>query len=445
MPVISLELNELNFHFIRKFIAEGKLPTFRRFISTHTIYETVSEDGHPYLEPWIQWPTVYTGLSYEEHGIFRLGDVVRRPQPQLWDKLERDGYKVGAISPMNAVNACSNPDFFLPDPWTDTEITADPRTEKLFKLIRDVVTSNASAPISTFGLGRQLLPLALPYLHGASLARYLRILPMAMKYKWAKAAFLDGLLADLFLELMRQHGTHFGSLFLNAGAHIQHHHMFESGAYDGERRNPSWYSSAGESNVDPLLFIYEVYDSILAQFLALPDGHVLITTGLSQIPNPKMHYQYRIVDFEGFIARIGVTNARIEPRMSRDFLLSFRNAQSAQVAQQQLAAVQQDDKPLFKVEDRGDTLFCQVAYFGTPEGLAHARIGSEPVDLREHLALVSIENGIHQTIGYHLDSKREGNGETVRIPLTEVHQRILAAVADGASKPAKATASAVAA
>jgi hypothetical protein len=233
---------------------------------------------------------------------------------------------------------------------------------------------------------------------------------------------------------MHRNGTDFGSLFLNAGAHIQHHHMFESRAYEGERRNPSWYSSAGEANVDPLLFLYDVYDSIVAQFLAQPDIHLLITTGLSQIPNEKMHYQYCIIDFAEFMAMIGLENAKIEPRMSRDFLLVFTDSDAARSALVKLDAVRLSGVPLFKIEDRGATLFCQVGYFGPPEGLADAKVGEATLDLRERLALVSIENGIHQTIGYHIDTRVTGSGEVKRIPLCEVHERIMTAVKDNVRK-----------
>ncbi|WP_067738378.1 hypothetical protein [Novosphingobium naphthalenivorans] len=435
MAVISLELNELNLHYVRKFVTAGKLPGFAKLLKEKQLFETVSELGYPYLEPWIQWPTVYNGKTYNEHKIFRLGDSVYKPQPQIWEKLEAQGVKVGALSPMNAANACANPDFFMPDPWTNTEVTASPRATRLYALIRDVVNDNASSELSSFKLGRQLLPLALPYLRGKSLARYLRILPMALRHKWAKAAFLDCLLTDLFLSLMDDNGTQYGSLFLNAGAHIQHHHMFDSEAYEGERRNPGWYSSAAESDVDPLLFIYSVYEDILNQFLET-GNRVLITTGLSQMPNEREHYQYRIVDFDSFFAEAGLKDAEIKPRMSRDFLLDFPTREAAEVGIATLDTVRCGDKPLFSIEDRGTTLFCQVGYFGAPEGLDNVTIGSVSGNHRAKFTLVSIENGIHQTIGYHIDSAIAATGETQNIPLTEVHERLYRAAIDAtASRP----------
>ncbi|WP_052223613.1 hypothetical protein [Novosphingobium malaysiense] len=441
MAVISLELNELNFHYIRKFVAGGKLKGFARLLAEKQVFETVSEADYPFLEPWIQWPTVYNGKAYEEHQIFRLGDAVYKAQPQIWEKLEVEGIKVGALSPMNAVNACNSPDFFMPDPWTATEITAGPRARKLYTLIRGIVNENASSGLSSFTLGRQLLPLALPYLRGNSLVRNLRLLPTALRHKWAKAAFLDSLLADVFLSLMIDNGTQYGSLFLNAGAHIQHHHIYDSVAYEGGRRNPRWYSSASENDLDPLLFVYGVYDDIVTQFLET-GSRVIITTGLSQVPNEREHYQYRIVDFERFFAEVGLKDVSINPRMSRDFLLAFPTREAARDGLAALDTVQCAGKPLFTVEDRGTTLFCQVGYFGPPEGLDAVSIGGVNGKHRGKFTLVSIENGVHQTIGYHIDSAIPSLGNSIRIPLTEVHERLyqagLAAATDGMGRVGRA-------
>jgi hypothetical protein len=435
MRVMSLELNELNFHYIKAFVAKGHLPTFARLLAERDLVETDAAEVYPQLEPWIQWPTVYTGKTYAEHALFRLGDVMYNDQPQIWDYLESRGVKVGAISPMNASNRCADPAFFLPDPWTHAKIVAEPRAEKLFSLLGRIVNDNASSDTSVAGFARQILPLALPYLSSRSIAGYFKILPMALKYKWAKAAFLDRLLSDLFLSLCQKHKPGFASLFLNAGAHIQHHHTYDSAAYDGHKANPGWYSKAAETDADPLLFIYQVYDDLVAEMLALKDTHLFITTGLSQIPNERDHYQYRIVDFDGFFAKVGLEGATIRPRMSRDFLLEFASAEAAKRTLPVLDKVRCGDKPLFAVEERGETLFCQVAYFGKPDGLEQVSIDGVQGDMREAFVLVSIENAIHQAIGYHIDT-RAPKGGAQRIALTDVFDRLCTAAIAG-SPPAR--------
>jgi len=434
MSVISLELNEINFDFVERFIEAGKLPNFRRLLEKAHLTRTQAEKEYPFLEPWIQWPTVYSGLSYSEHDVFRLGDVVEKTYPQIWEELEAEGLKVGAISPMNAANRCRAPAFFLPDPWTGTTTVADPKTAKLWALVGSLVNANASEKLGFASIGRQLGPLAAGYLRPASAARHVRILTKALGHKWAKAAFLDSLLYDVAMTLIGRHKPDFVSVFMNAGAHIQHHHMFDSAIYDGEHSNPGWYSSAAENDEDPLLFIYEVYDEIVGDLMRRPEHHILITTGLSQVANPREHYQYRLVDFEGFLARAGIAGATIEPRMSRDFLLTFADRPAAEAAITRLETVRVAGQPLFKVDDRGLTLFCQVGYFGRREALAAGSIGDNAVDLSADLVLVSIENGIHQTTGYHLDcSVLKGTGED-RIALTEVHDRLKAAALAHASQ-----------
>ena len=427
---ISLELNELNFHYVKSYVDNGKLRNFATLFERCDVVTTVAESGYPNLEPWIQWPTVYSGLSYQEHGIFRLGDVVNSQHKQVWEVLESQGFRVGAVSPMNAANRCEAADFFLPDPWTNTKITANERVTALFNVVSSVVNSNATEPVSFIKVGRKLLPLALPFISIKSLPQYVRILLKAIRYNWAKAAFLDRLLADLFVGLVVKNDTEFASLFLNAGAHIQHHHTYDSAAYSGKRSNPTWYSPAAGRGVDPLLFIYDTYDAILGEILALEDTRVILITGLSQIPNERDHYQYRPIDFNRFLGLVDVRNGKCEARMSRDFLLSFDGRDSAELAIKSLALVSVAGRPFFSVEDRGTSLFCQVSYFGPPDGLRSIDVGGKKVDFSSELALVSIENAIHQTTGYFVDSGVSRGTLPAEIPLTGVFSRLLEAAAD---------------
>ena len=53
----------------------------------------------------MQWVTIHTGKTFEEHQVFPLGDIVNHPElSQLFEKLENNGLTVGAVSPFNADN-----------------------------------------------------------------------------------------------------------------------------------------------------------------------------------------------------------------------------------------------------------------------------------------------------------------------------------------------------
>ena len=120
--VILLGLNELNFDYIKYYINQGLLTNFKELFNLQSPIETISENEYRLLEPWIQWVTIHSGKTYDEHKILRLGDIVNHPHlSQLFEELENEGLSVAAVSPFNADNRLRNPSFFVPDPWTKTK------------------------------------------------------------------------------------------------------------------------------------------------------------------------------------------------------------------------------------------------------------------------------------------------------------------------------------
>ena len=429
MTILSLELNELNVNYIKQYAEMGYLPNFAKIIDSKLIVKTISEPAYPYLEPWIQWPTVYTGLTQSDHGLFRLGDSDNLKSDQVWEKLEKKGFSIGAICPMNASNRCVAPDFFIPDPWTDTRLVGDKKLADVYKIVRGLVNDNASIKFSLM----HMVSLALKTCTLFKLSAFFRILkdvPLILRYKWAKAAVLDMLFFSICIRLIDKHSSDFCSLFLNAAAHIQHHHTFDAEVYSGEKRNPVWYSDARESGVDPLLFIYKYYDWMLGYLASREDISVVMATGLSQLPNDVDHYQYRIADMNGFTKLLAVDGINIKMRMSRDFLITGGRDVLVK-AQNMLGDFKVMEKPLITVDDRGDSLFCQVNYFGSPEALNNCSVYGSSLDLSEMFVLVSVENGIHQSTGYVADIDNilgeSIKGTSSEIPLETLHDLILGA------------------
>ena len=118
--LILLELNEVNFDIVRYYIDRDVcLPGFSKLIDDG-VQTTEAELDYANLEPWIQWPSVHTGKRFDQHNVFRLGDFVNSTCEQFFEKVEKAGYRVGAVSPMNASNNLIDPAYFIPDPWTQT-------------------------------------------------------------------------------------------------------------------------------------------------------------------------------------------------------------------------------------------------------------------------------------------------------------------------------------
>src|SRR6188508_436380 len=113
--LILVELNEINFEIARRYATANRLPGTQKLLANASIH-TSAEERYEALEPWIQWPSVHSGMTAGEHKIFRLGDIVNSDIPQIFEELERRGLRVGAVSAMNAANRLSNPAYFIPDP-----------------------------------------------------------------------------------------------------------------------------------------------------------------------------------------------------------------------------------------------------------------------------------------------------------------------------------------
>ena len=102
--VLFYELNEASEHFLTKYIAEGKLPALARmrregaFLTTRIPTYRPDDPNKSWrdISPWIIWPSIYTGMTPEAHGIVGFGQDVSHLRGRfLWDVLDAHGHSVG--------------------------------------------------------------------------------------------------------------------------------------------------------------------------------------------------------------------------------------------------------------------------------------------------------------------------------------------------------------
>ncbi|MEO8316343.1 MAG: hypothetical protein ABI645_16295 [Pseudomonadota bacterium] len=396
--LIFIELNEINFDIVRSYLATTPLPAFQRLFSGPWI-RTTAEERYEDLEPWIQWPSAHTGLSASEHNVFRLGDIVHNKAPQIFERLESWGFRVGCISAMNAENRLKDPAYFIPDPWTDTPPDKSWWSRALAQAVSQAVNDNSSQRLtakSAFYLLLGFMRFAQP----KNYSRYLRLAVRSRDAPWRKALVLDLFLHDLHMRMFHARRPHYSTLFLNGGAHIQHHYFLNARPVRTESTlaNPDWYVPG---NVDPVAEMLSVYDRILADYLAIPGIDVIVATGLSQRPYDRAEYYYRLRDHGEFLKRIGIRCRAVQPRMTRDFLIEFDSAAEAKVAENRLAAISVDGTALFgEVDNRGDSLFVVLTY---PKEITQDltfEVDGKTERLALHVVFVAIKNGMHQTGGF---------------------------------------------
>jgi hypothetical protein len=408
--ITLIELNEINFDLVRRYCDEGAdLPILTQLMRQGE-RSSLSEDVYEHLEPWIQWPSVHTGETYNEHQVFRLGDAVNYQGTQLFEEIEKRGYSVGNLSAMNAANRMEKPAFFIPDPWTDTPADSSFVSRALAQAVSQTVNDNTGGKITA----QSALNLGLASIALISPRRYfwfVKKLLWALSKPWRKAMFLDLLLAEYFAALVKRKKPEFSTLFLNAGAHIQHHYMLSSSALtDTAFRNPDWYVEAG---ADPLLEVYQQYDEILGRLMRLPNARYIIATGLSQKPYYRPVFYYRLAEHASFLDLLDIAYVSVEPRMTRDFLIRFADDAARDKAVEKLLSLAIDGVALFgQLDKRPNEVFVTMDY---PMEISSDTVLDANVfldasfKLADHVNFVAIKNGEHQGKGFvFIDPRLEG-------------------------------------
>lgn len=240
---------------------------------------------------------------------------------------------------------------------------------------------------------------------------------------------MDLLLADIFVKSTQHAQPQFASLFLNAGAHIQHHYLFSSSAYTGAFRNPEWYVRFGD---DPVLDAYRLYDHLLATIIErLPDYKLMIATGLHQVAHDELTFYWRLRNHETFLSKLGISFSQVEPLMSRDFLVKCADCLEAGRGAELLgSAIASDGRPLFAIDNRGTSLFVSLVYPGEISTDFEFQLGDRRVSgFHEDVAFVAVKNGEHQGNGYFIDSGGSaGRQPECNFPLKLLPARIKAAL-----------------
>lgn len=397
--LILLELNEINFDIIFNYIKSGyKLPNFQ-YLFDNGLINTISEDEYDLLEPWIQWPSVHTGKNYKSHNIFRLGDFVNSSHDQIFEKIEKAGYSVGAISPMNASNNLKNPKYFIPDPWTKTKPDKSFFSRSIHDAISQAVNDNSQSKL-TF---KTIVSLFVSILFLVSPIKYPSLFSYALssfKKPWKKALFLDILLHEIHKTLYRRKKTDFSTLFLNAGAHIQHHYFFNSPHITKSNlKNPSWYI---KENEDPFHDMLLIYDKIIGDLLKIKGTELLLSTGLSQKPYNHLKFYYRLKNHKKFFDDLNFTYKDIIPRMTRDFLITFDSIDDAIFCENKLKKILVDGKkPLFEeIDNRGNEIFVVLTYPHEIKKNTYISYLDLIINLFDYVTFVAIKNGEHQSNGF---------------------------------------------
>lgn len=387
--MILIEFNELCPDLLNGWMAAGQLPNFKLFYENSQVFITEPDETlPPYLEPWIQWYSTHTGLSYRQHGVFHLTDGPKAGHRDIWQILMLNGKTVGNCSSMNARSFDREGSFFLPDPWSTTEQAFPPELNSFYRVVANRVQeyTNRDKRLKS----RDLISFVkFLLLHGQ---RTKTIYEIAKQFfldtvrndgtTWKRVALLDKLQFDVFRYYHRSLKPDFSTFFVNSTAHYQHMYWRHMSPELFVNR-PSAAERAKYANA--ILFGYQEMDKLLGDFFEFENSgaFLILATALSQQPYLKREAQggqhfYRARDIEALLGSLHIRYDYVFPVMAHQYMIRFQDSESTEIALRALKSVRYGGKEVFGFSESepksiyfGNQIYCIV-----PEG-ARIEIGVE--------------------------------------------------------------------
>lgn len=365
-PVILLEFNELCPSLMDKFISEGHLANFKKLRDSSAAFISEATERPPYLEPWVQWINVHTGVAASEHGAMHLSEGHKVSQPGIWDLISEAGMGVWICGSMNVHTRSKLNGSILPDPWSDDAPVQPAALKTYYGFVRKQVQehSNASAK---FKKSDYLSFLTFMISHGLSANTVQFAVKQLMNERkegksWRRAFILEMLQFDIFLDTYRKQQPMFSTLFLNSTAHMQHVYWRnmqpELFTIKPSEKEQQQYS-------DAILEGYVHMDKIIERLLRVAgdDATIVFSTAISQ--QPFFNYEetggkriYRPKDFAAFGKWAGLEGVKeYAPVMAEQFWIHLETEADAEKAAKRLDAITLDGGPAVGAHREGASIF----------------------------------------------------------------------------------------
>ena len=363
--LIVAEFNELCPALIDRWMGEGLLPNFKRMHDTSAVFETIADvTDSANLEPWIQWYSLHTGLSFAQHQIFHLTEGAQATHDDLWRVAHAAGRKVMNFAGMNSRPFDFPGCVYLADPWCEDGNAAPAELNTFNRFVGANVReySNPDARLKAADYARFLGFMATHGLRPATAAALFGQLASERlkdrRLSWKRATLLDRLQMDAFQYYYRKLRPDLATFFINSTAHLQHSYWRE---FQPEAFTVQPDADTTKIYGDAITTGYIAMDRLLGEFMALADANgatLIFATALSQQPylaaeeTGGKHF-YRLRDVAAFFKRFGLPYCDIDPTMTHQYFVRFAGERDRAKTQAALAAFKlADGRPLFGFNDR---------------------------------------------------------------------------------------------
>lgn len=363
--LIVAEFNELCPWLIDQWMADGLLPNFKKMHDQSAVFETIADVADPAnLEPWIQWYSLHTGLSFDQHRVFHLTEGAKAGHDDIWHIAQNAGRRVINFAGMNARPFAFSDSVYVADPWCE-DGNASPPALNIYNRFVGANVREYSNPDARLTAGDYAKFLGFMAMHGMRIGTVSALAGQLVEERikdrrlsWKRATLLDRMQMDVFRHYYRKVRPDYATFFINSTAHLQHSYwrQFQPEAFtvQPDTASTALYGDAVRTG-------YIAMDRLLGEFMDLADtnGAMLVfATALSQQPylaaeeTGGKHF-YRLRDVEAFFRRFTLPHRDIDPTMTHQYFVRFASEADRVRTHETLAAFKlADGRALFGFNDR---------------------------------------------------------------------------------------------
>ncbi len=437
--VILLELNELCPALLEKFMKQGHLPNFSQLYDSANCFITDAECEIDYLEPWIQWVTVHTGLPFEKHKVFRLGQAQNLDQDSIWDILSRNNLTSWICGSMNTKWDVNDINIMvLPDPWSTDVKTSPASLETFYRFIQANVQEHTNENFKLSPL-EYVKFLIFMLRHGLTFNSITKIVEALFKQltkapdRWKKVMVLDWLQFDVFSYTYKQKRPAFATFFSNSTAHFQHRFWRYM---EPEKFSMKPSVAEIEQYGGAILYAYQNHDTLIGKMFDLADKDtiIILSTALSQQPYVKKDAVggkrfYRPHDMQTLPQIFGLQGVeKVSPVMSHQFNILCATELDATNNYSKLSAVTMNTESLFSLRLAGTEVFGGCRIINQLEGARTIESDGKHLNFFDVFYLAdNLKSGNHHPSGvfWTYTPGRKQSLHSQPLPLDQVMGKIL--------------------
>lgn len=296
--VLLLEFNEINWTIIDELIRQhgpGYLPNFVRLREQGAWSRQDAVERPPFLDPWITWVTLHTGVTAAIHGASVLEqDAETISAKRIWHYVADAGQSVGVFGSISAYPPLPVRGFMVPGPFAPSDATFPASLKPVQAINRRYTqahTKTTKAPSVLEGLvfGAKLLRLGLRFSTCIRVARQLVREKISPDTRWRRVSLQPLLNFDFFSKLYKAERPDFSTWHSNHAAHYMHHYWR---AWDDTGFTVKAPPKERERYGRAVPFGYQVCDELLGRAFRIIDDQTVLVVASSMGQQPYVSDKY---------------------------------------------------------------------------------------------------------------------------------------------------------